>query len=113
VFEEPYPGNLANCVGCHTDDGYTLPLPSGVLGSTIDTGANLASPVDDTVITPATAACSSCHDGSEAGAHMVTNGGSFDTTQEAIDSGQVVEQCSICHGPGAVADVTRVHKVGD
>lgn len=113
VFEEPYPGNLANCVGCHTDDGFTLPLAPGVLGTTIDTGANLTSPADDTVITPATAACSSCHDGSEAGAHMVTNGGSFDTTQEAIDSGQVVEQCTICHGSGAVADVARVHGIGN
>jgi len=113
IFEEPYVGNLANCVGCHTDDGFTLPLAPGVLGSTVDTGANLASPADDTVISPATATCSSCHDGGEATAHMVTNGGSFTTTQEAIDSGQVVEQCTVCHGSGSVADVARVHGIGN
>jgi len=112
VFEEPYPGNLANCVGCHTDEGYTLPLASGVLGTTVDTGAS-PGPDDDKVVSPATAVCSSYHDGDEAAAHMVTNGGSFSTTQQAIDSGEVVEQCTICHGSGAVADVARVHGVGN
>lgn len=111
--EVQYPGDLGNCTGCHTSDGYTLPLPSGVLGSTIDTGVDHESPIDDTVITPATAVCSSCHDGEEAGAHMVANGGSFDTSQEAIDAGEVVEQCSVCHGSGRVADVSVVHPVGD
>ncbi len=44
---------------------------------------------------------------------MVTNGGSFSTTQEAIDSGEVVEQCTVCHGSGSVADVARVHGIGN
>jgi len=111
--EVQYPGNLADCVTCHTASGYTLPLPSGVLGTTIDTGADLESPVDDTVITPATAVCSSCHDGQEPAAHMVANGGSFSTSQEAIDSGEVVEQCSVCHGSGKVVDVSVVHGIAD
>ena len=50
--EVQFPGDLSNCTACHTSDGFTLPLPSGVLGTTIDTGSNHASPVDDTVITP-------------------------------------------------------------
>lgn len=108
-----YPGNLANCLTCHNDDGYILPLPEGVLGSTIDTGVDHESPIDDTVITPTTSACSSCHDGSEAAAHMTANGGSFDTSQEAIDSGEVVEQCSVCHGSGRTADVSVVHGIGN
>ncbi len=65
IFDEEevqYPGNLANCVACHTESGSTLPLPSGVLGTTIDTGIDLQSPIDDTVISPTTAVCSSCHD---------------------------------------------------
>lgn len=114
VYDEEsvhYPGNLANCVACHTDDGYTLPLPSGVLGTTIDTGADLQSPVDDTVITPVSAACSSCHDGAESISHMTLQGGSFNTTQEAIDNGTVVETCSVCHGEGRGADVSVVHGI--
>ncbi|MEE4147186.1 MAG: hypothetical protein V2I26_20445, partial [Halieaceae bacterium] len=116
VYDEDsvhYPGNLANCLTCHNDDGYTLPLSDGVLGTTIDTGDDHESPVDDTVITPTAAACSSCHDGKEAAAHMVANGGSFDTSQEAIDSGEVVEQCSVCHGSGRSADVSVVHGISN
>ena len=108
-----YPGNIGNCLGCHNDSGYTLPLPSGVLGVTVDTGEDHESPIDDTVVTPTTSACASCHDGDEAGAHMVANGGSFDTSQEAINSGEVVEQCSVCHGSGRTSDVSVVHPVGD
>ena len=114
VYDEEhvqYPGNLANCIACHTDDGYTLPLPSGVLATTVDTGVDLQSPVDDTVVTPVTAVCSSCHDDAEAASHMTLQGGSFSTTQAAIDSGTVVETCSVCHGEGRDADVTQVHDI--
>ena len=93
--EVQFPGDISNCLGCHTDDGYTLPLADGVLGTTIDTGSNHESPVDDTVITPVTAVCSSCHDGQTATAHMEDNGGSFSTSQAAIDSGEVVETCAL------------------
>lgn len=109
--EVQYPGNLANCVACHTETGYTLPLPDGVLATTIDTGADLQSPIDDTVVTPMTAVCSSCHDGSEAASHMTLQGGSFSTTQEAIDNGTVVETCNVCHGEGRESDVTIVHDI--
>jgi OmcA/MtrC family decaheme c-type cytochrome len=109
--EVQYPGNLADCVACHTSTGYTLPLPSGVLATTIDTGVDLQSPVDDKVISPITAVCSSCHDDTEATSHMTLQGGSFSTTQEAIDSGKVVETCNVCHGAGREFDVTAVHDI--
>jgi len=110
--EVQYPGNLGNCVACHTDSGYTLPLAEGVLGTTIDTGADHESPVDDTVISPITAVCSSCHDDEgEPRAHMTNTGGSFDTTQEAIDNGEVNETCTTCHGSGRIADVSEVHDI--
>jgi OmcA/MtrC family decaheme c-type cytochrome len=109
--EVQFPGDISNCLGCHTDDGYTLPLADGVLGTTIDTGSNHESPVDDTVITPVTAVCSSCHDGQTATAHMEDNGGSFSTSQAAIDSGEVVETCDVCHGSGRDADVAVKHNV--
>jgi OmcA/MtrC family decaheme c-type cytochrome len=114
VYDEDavhYPGNLANCVACHTGDGYTLPLVSSALGTTVDTGRDLQNPNDDTVVTPITAACSSCHDDTVAGAHMTSNGGSFSTTQPAIDDGDVVEECTICHGSGNIADVAEVHDI--
>jgi OmcA/MtrC family decaheme c-type cytochrome len=96
--EVQYPGDLSNCVSCHTDDGYTLPLPSGVLATTTDTGELHENPMDGTVTTPITAVCSSCHD--NYASHMVFYGGSFDTSQEAIDDGDVEEQCETCHGTG-------------
>ena len=109
--EVQFPGDLGNCESCHTEDGYTLPLPAGVLGSTIDTGADHESPVDDTVITPVSAVCSSCHDEDDALAHMKLQGGNFATTQEAIDTGAVVESCTVCHDSGKDFDVAKVHPV--
>ncbi len=107
--EVHYPGDLSNCTACHTQSGYTLPLAGGVLGTTIDTGEDRADPTDDVVITPASAACSSCHDDKVAISHMESNGGNFATSQAAIDSGEVVEECSVCHGEGRSADVSAVH----
>ena len=104
-----YPGDLSNCTACHTDSGYTLPLADGVLGVTVDTGEDRADPADDVVSTPAAAVCSSCHDDSVAKSHMTSNGGNFATSQAAIDSGEVVEECSVCHKSGASADVSTVH----
>ncbi|PLW66963.1 OmcA/MtrC family decaheme c-type cytochrome [Pseudohalioglobus lutimaris] len=104
-----YPGDLSNCTACHTSSGYTLPLADSVLGTTVDTGADRADPNDDVVITPASAVCSSCHDDKVAIAHMESNGGSFSTTQGAIDTGEVVEECSVCHAEGRSADVSAVH----
>lgn len=106
-----FPGKLNNCKSCHVDGGYTLPLADNVLGTTIDTGDDHSSPVDDTVISPAAAVCSSCHDDKVAKAHMENNGGSFSTTQAAIDSSEVVEQCVLCHGSGKSADIDLVHGI--
>lgn len=104
-----FPGVLGNCTSCHTSSGYQLPLAPSVLGTTIDTGADLTDPSDDIVVTPISAVCSSCHDGNIAKAHMESNGGNFATTQADIDANRVLEQCSVCHGSGATADVSKVH----
>jgi len=114
VFDEEevaFPGNLANCTTCHTSDGFTLPLDNGVLATTINTGADAQSPLDDKVITPITAVCSSCHDDDEAAAHMVAQGGNFNTTQAKIDEKVVVESCPVCHGSGNLVDVAEVHDI--
>ena len=88
-----------------------LPLADSVLATSVDTGDARQDPTDDRVTTPATAACASCHDDKVAKAHMTSNGGSFDTTQQAIDDGEVVEQCTICHGSGKDYDVANYHPV--
>lgn len=104
-----YPGVLENCTACHVNDSYTLPLASGVLGSTIDTAASRSDPADDLNITPSAAACASCHDGDLARSHMEQNGASFATPQSMIDNGSFIETCAICHGPGRSADVSTAH----
>jgi OmcA/MtrC family decaheme c-type cytochrome len=112
VYDEEqvhYPGDLSNCTTCHTGDSFTLPLAGSVLGTTVDTGDDRADPADDTVITPTTAVCSSCHDDTVAISHMTSNGGNFATTQAAIDEDEVIEECSVCHGEGRNADVAEVH----
>jgi hypothetical protein len=40
---------------------------------------------------------------------MINLGGAvFDQTQAVID-GAVIETCSVCHGPGHLADVVEAH----
>ena len=117
VYDEEhvhFPGNLADCQECHGDDGYQLPLPSSVLGTTIDTGADPADPRDDTVISPTANACYACHESDVAKAHMEDTGGaSFSTTQADLDAGNVVETCEVCHGSDRSFDVELVHGLLD
>ena len=122
-----YPGILNDCTQCHSSTGYTLPLPNGVLGTTVDTHATVKTAssfgtssfygnVADTAafdrITPTAAACSACHDDTLATTHMQQNGASFYITQSLINNGSTTETCAVCHGSGAIADVSVVHQVG-
>jgi OmcA/MtrC family decaheme c-type cytochrome len=110
-----YPGKLNNCEGCHLEGTYYPVDPTAVLGTTIDTGADRSILSDDTVISPNSAVCSSCHMSDLAMNHMRQNGGDFeagkDETGALISSG--TETCQLCHGPGASADVGVMHGVGD
>jgi OmcA/MtrC family decaheme c-type cytochrome len=112
VFDEDrvqFPGKLNNCTTCHGDSGFELPLAASVRGTSIDTGDDREDPADDILISPTASACSSCHDSIVAAAHMEQNGGSFSTTQAALDGGEVIEQCELCHGPGRSVGVRAVH----
>ena len=115
VFDFKYPGRLNNCEGCHLDGGYYPVDPAEVLATTIDVGADPASPIDDTAISPNSAVCSACHTSDLAKQHMLQNGGDFTATKAAdsslISSG--VETCQLCHGPGRSSDVKEVHGVGE
>ncbi len=122
-----FPKKLRDCLNCHVEIGgrgtFELPLPSTVLGTTVNTGSVYAvplgatrtidlNPFNDLKITPIAAACSGCHDDSETRSHMVSTGGaSFATLQQNIGV-TVIERCVVCHGPGKDKDVRKVH-LGD
>ena len=110
-----YPGKLNNCEGCHLEGTYYPVDPTAVLGTTIDTGDDRSILSDDTVISPNSAVCSSCHMSDLAMNHMRQNGGDFeaskDETGALISSG--TETCQLCHGPGARADGGVMHGGGE
>jgi OmcA/MtrC family decaheme c-type cytochrome len=113
-----FPGKLSNCETCHTPGSYQLtgtwatPTASGILGSTISSGASATDPADNLRITPTAAVCSSCHDSDTAKTHMqdAFNAGKFSATQAAITAG-TAEACTFCHGSGRALDVKTVHGV--
>ena len=113
VYDFAYPGKLNNCEGCHLPGGYFPVDPAIVLGTTVDVGADVASPVDDLVVSPNSVVCSSCHLDELAANHMIQNGGDFNATKAAdstlISSG--VETCALCHGEGRSSDVAEVHNI--
>jgi len=102
---------------------FVAPVAASAAWPSVTTGL----PVDyakSAVSSPLTAACAACHDTSTAVSHMTNNGGvwysqrqnvptlvngSFTGAQGASIVLQSNEQCLICHGSGAVADIKAVH----
>ena len=89
-----FPADLNNCQTCHVEGAYDLPLPAGLVATTVMQEGEVisVSPLIGTV-------CSSCHDSETAIAHM-----SLQTTAESV------ETCVVCHGAGRDFDVVEVHK---
>jgi OmcA/MtrC family decaheme c-type cytochrome len=116
-FGVVYPGHLNNCEGCHLAGEYYPVDPSTVLGTTINTGADRSTLLDDVVISPNASVCSSCHEHKDmlATEHMKQNGGDFDAQKDASGAliADGVETCDLCHGQGRSADVVEMHRVGD
>lgn len=106
-----YPGILNNCAACHAgedeDATFLVPLKPEVMATTIDSNV-IADHADDVNVTPTAAVCSSCHDNDAAVTHMEQNGASFVMVG---DPGSYNETCSVCHGPGRLADVAEVHAI--
>ncbi|MDH3739798.1 MAG: OmcA/MtrC family decaheme c-type cytochrome, partial [Alphaproteobacteria bacterium] len=109
-----YPGRLNNCEGCHEPGGYYPVEPGQILGTTFDAN-DPAIVTDDVVVSPNSSACSGCHMSDLARQHMEQNGGDFAAAKAADNSliSSSVETCTVCHGPGRLADVAEVHGVGD
>ena len=59
------------------------------------------------VMSPTVAACSACHDSSDAISHMKSNTGSFYEARSAALG--ISETCLVCHGTGRTADIAVMH----
>ena len=106
-----YPGKLDNCEGCHRAGTYYPTNDATRLATSFDAGADRSSASDDVAVSPGTTACYGCHAGALAVAHMQQNGGSFAVQKYAdgTTAAAPTETCTLCHGPGRVADVRAVH----
>ena len=83
--------------------------PCSVRVRTCSVAAPCAADGSTLVTSPITAACIQCHDRPEVRAHMTgTGGGSFYLSRSAALA-KPPEQCLICHGHGAIADISEVH----
>lgn len=85
-----YPGNLANCNGCHVNNSQQLPLAASL--------SDIAEPAGPlTPRKPEANACTSCHGSVAVASHALLN-----TTV-------LGESCSVCHGRNSQSSVDRVH----
>ena len=128
----PAEHGVSNCLLCHVEGTYGLPLADNVLETTVRTtstadgldGDDFATvdaardslPNDtDWVNSPIASACYYCHDSAGTVAHMRQNGGVISTADpDAGDFTQrqdfdVSESCTVCHGAGSIADVNVAH----
>jgi hypothetical protein len=97
-----------------------MPLQNGILATTVNSAPTAvtagdyttqqANQDDDLYITPTAAVCSACHDGALAQEHMEFLGGAKFSADKATIDGSL-ETCSICHGPGKIADLNVVHEI--
>jgi OmcA/MtrC family decaheme c-type cytochrome len=117
-----YPGQINRCDACHSGTSYYPVVDSAVQATTFTTGLSEQLPDPTTVGHPIStsanmAVCSACHVDALTQTHMLQNGGSTTVAKDAegrtimSTNPAGVETCSICHGPGGVADVKVVHNI--
>ncbi len=85
-----FPGDRRDCIKCHVDTTYTVPLPASVTPSI--TPRDFWSPT-----LPTAAACLGCHDSIDAAAHAFVNTAPFG------------EACGVCHSEDDDFAVSKVH----
>jgi OmcA/MtrC family decaheme c-type cytochrome len=88
-----FPGNRANCEGCHLPETFLLPLPPGVLPTLL---TKIGDPTMSS-IPPIQDACLACHDDAATAAHAATN------------TAGTAEACPVCHGESGIEPVSVVH----
>ncbi len=117
-----FPGQINRCDACHVPASYYPVDDTMVQATTFLTGFSTQVPNPTTPGNPiATSAnmtvCSTCHVDASTQSHMLQNGGSTMISKDAegrtipTSSSTSTETCSICHGPGGVADVQVMHHV--
>jgi len=108
-----FPGKLNNCEGCHRPNTY-YPVDGALVQATTFDAGDRTTFADDRAVSPNATVCSSCHTDTVAREHMEQNGGDFNAgkTVEGIMISSGVETCTLCHGPGRIADVKLTHGVG-
>jgi OmcA/MtrC family decaheme c-type cytochrome len=120
-----YPGYLYRCDACHVGTSYYPVDDTAVQATTLTTGLSTQLPNPTTVGNPiATSAnmalCSACHRDygyAATQAHIEQNGGSTAVLKDAEgrtilgSNPATLESCSVCHGPGGVADVQVAHHI--
>jgi OmcA/MtrC family decaheme c-type cytochrome len=118
-----YPGYLNRCDVCHVGTSFYPVDDTAVQATTLTTGLSTQSPpltaLGDPIATSANMAlCSACHKDygyTATEAHIEQNGGSLTVRKDAEGrtilgtNPAQVESCSVCHGPGGVADVAVAH----
>jgi OmcA/MtrC family decaheme c-type cytochrome len=129
----PRGASTAQCDLCHDGDTYELPLVSGALATTVrttgvedgldptvpDVETAFQSVPNDTdwINSPEASSCFYCHTDGYAMAHMEQNGGLLSDPSLPLGTmwsnrsvlGTTVETCTVCHGPGKIADLEEVH----
>lgn len=132
--EVTFPAEVNNCLLCHNEGTFELPLNQNVLDTTVRTTGSedgldgndfaavgaarngLPNPTD-WVNTAAASTCFYCHDSEAALAHMRQNGGIISVANaDAADYVQrqevvTVESCAVCHGDGKIASMSLVHGI--
>lgn len=132
-----YPGRVSDCLACHIEGTYELPLPAERHGTTVNTGSTrvagnppysdpdkVGNWLVDNKLSPEAAACVACHDSAIAIEHMsvrgttaISFGNSFldnpdpfgDPDTQARINSAAPENCAFCHGPGTFVDVAVAH----
>jgi OmcA/MtrC family decaheme c-type cytochrome len=118
-----YPGYLNRCDACHVGTSYYPVDDTAVQATTFTTGLSTQMPNPTTVGNPiATSAnmalCSACHKDygyTATEAHIEQNGGLLAVLKDAEGrtilgtNPAKVESCTVCHGPGGIADVAVAH----
>jgi len=120
LSEVTFPGVLNNCETCHKPGTYSTNLPDGVFMTTdvtttgndtssanVQTARSSVPNATDLATTPVAAACVGCHDSQIAKSHMEGHGAFVQASRSTTSD--YVETCSLCHGPGRLADVALMH----
>ena len=113
VGEVTYPQSLARCEGCHLTGKFNLARTSALpitvdAGTTASSGPETLAWQDDLADSATAGTCKTCHDTSDAIAHMQLQGGSF-AQPKTLTPSSAQEGCSTCHDAGRTFDSAAAH----